>query len=63
MCAQFPANGQAHHRINRIDSPVIYLEIGDRMPGDEARSSPDDLKAVMGSDGNLKFTHKDCSDY
>lgn len=35
MCAGFPAGGSAHQLINRTDAPVIYLEIGDRTPGDE----------------------------
>jgi uncharacterized cupin superfamily protein len=63
MCAGFPANGTAHHLINRTDSPVIYLEIGDRTSGDEGSYPKDDLKAVMGADGKWKFTHKDGSDY
>jgi len=49
--------------INRTDSPVIYLEIGDRTPGDEGSYPQDDLKAVMGADGKWKFTHKDGSAY
>jgi uncharacterized cupin superfamily protein len=63
MCAGFPANGAAHHLINRTDGPVIYLEIGDRTSGDEGSYPQDDLKAVMGADGKWKFTHKDGSYY
>ena len=63
MCAGFPAGGAAHHLINRTDSPVIYLEIGDRTPGDEGSYPQDDLKAVMGTGGKWKYTHKDGIDY
>ena len=35
MCAGFPAMGLAHQLVNRTDADVVYLEIGDRTPGDE----------------------------
>ena len=35
MCAGFPAKGIAHHLVNRTANDVVYLEIGDRTPGDE----------------------------
>jgi uncharacterized cupin superfamily protein len=62
MCAGFPAGGRAHHLVNRTDAPVIYLEIGDRTPGDEGSYPEDDLKAVM-VDGSWVFTRKDGSRY
>jgi uncharacterized cupin superfamily protein len=62
MCAGFPARGRAHHLVNRTDAPVIYLEIGDRTPGDEGSYPEDDLKAVM-VDGSWVFTRKDGSRY
>lgn len=62
MCAGFPAGGAAHQLINRTDVPVLYLEIGDRTPGDEGRYPEDDLKAVL-VDGRWTFTHKDGSPY
>jgi uncharacterized cupin superfamily protein len=34
MCAGFPATGLAHHLVNRSSEYVVYLEIGDRTPGD-----------------------------
>src|SRR6478752_1829242 len=34
MCAGFPAAGLAHHLVNRTERDVVYLEIGDRTPGD-----------------------------
>src|SRR4051794_15788191 len=42
MCAGFKAGtGDAHHLINETQDDVVYLEIGDRTPGD-AGSYPDD---------------------
>lgn len=63
MCAGFPAAGEAHHLVNRTDQDVVYLEIGDRTPGDEGSYPRDDLKAVMDPDGKWVFTHKDGRPY
>jgi uncharacterized cupin superfamily protein len=63
MCAGFPAMGVAHHLVNRSDRPVVYLEIGDRTPGDEGSYPRDDLKAALGPDGKWIFTHKDGRPY
>ena len=63
MCAGFPAAGLAHHLVNRTNSDVIYLEIGDRTPGDEGSYPNDDIKAVLGPDGKWMFTHKDGTPY
>ena len=47
MCAGFKAGtGDAHHLVNETDFDVVYLEIGDRTPGDEFSYPDDDLKAV-----------------
>ncbi len=62
MCAGFPAGGLAHQLINRTDAPVLYLEIGDRTPGDEGSYPEDDLKAVL-VDGSWVFTSKDGTPY
>jgi uncharacterized cupin superfamily protein len=62
MCAGFPASGAAHHLVNRTDRLVVYLEIGDRTPGDEGSYPSDDLKAVF-SDGAWTLTHKDGRPY
>lgn len=62
MCAGFRAGGAAHQLINRTGAPVIYLEIGDRTPGDEGSYPEDDLKAVM-IDGAWVFTRKDGTRY
>jgi uncharacterized cupin superfamily protein len=63
MCAGFKAgNGDAHHLVNRSDRDVVYLEVGDRTPGDTGEYPDDDLQAVM-VDGGWRFTHKDGSAY
>lgn len=59
MCAGFPPNGVSHHLINKSDRDVLYLEIGDRIPGDEVIYPQDDLKAVCGENGQWTFTRKD----
>ena len=63
MCAGFPAAGIAHQLVNRTDQPVIYIEIGDRIPGDEGSYPRDDLQAALGPDGSWSFTHKDGKPY
>lgn len=63
MCAGFKAGtGNAHHLINETAEDVVYLEIGDRTPGDQASYPDDDLKAVA-ENGRWRFTHKDGSAY
>lgn len=59
MCAGFPASGTAHHLLNRTAADVVYLEIGDRSPGDAAEYPDDDLCAELGPDGRWNYTHKD----
>ena len=63
MCAGFPAAGLAHQLVNRSGAEVVYLEIGDRTPGDEGNYPSDDIAAVLGPDGNWIFTHKDGTPY
>lgn len=63
MCAGFPAKGVAHQLANRGDHPVVYLEIGDRTPADEATYPADDLAAALGPDGTWRFTRKDGTPY
>ena len=63
MCAGFSAgDGNAHHLVNRTSDEVVYLEVGDRTPGDAASYPDDDLKAVL-ADGAWRFTHKDGTPY
>jgi uncharacterized cupin superfamily protein len=62
-CAGFPPDGAAHHLVNRSGAEVVYLEVGDRTPGDEVSYPDDDLKAVHGADGRYAFLHKDGRSY
>jgi uncharacterized cupin superfamily protein len=63
MCAGFPAGtGDGHCLVNRTNEDVVYLEIGDRTPGDAATYPDDDLRAEM-VDGQWRFTHKDGQAY
>jgi uncharacterized cupin superfamily protein len=63
MCAGFPAAGDAHQLVNRTDEDVLYLEVGDRTPGDEGIYPKDDIQAVLGPDGKWIFTRKDGTSY
>jgi len=64
MCAGFKAgSGDAHHLQNRTHTDVLYLEIGDRTPGDGASYPDDDLQAVLGTDGKWRYFHKDGTAY
>jgi uncharacterized cupin superfamily protein len=63
MCAGFPAQGIAHQLVNRTDRDVVYLEVGDRSPGDEGSYPRDDIQAALGPDGKWRFTHKDGTPY
>ena len=63
MCAGFPAGGVAHHLINRSGADVVYLEIGDRGPGDSAHYPQDDLKSTADGAGGWSFVHKDGRPY
>lgn len=63
MCAGFRAgSGDAHHLANRGTEDVVYLEIGDRMPGDAADYPDDDLQALFEA-GQWVFRHKDGRPY
>ena len=64
MCAGFKAGtGDGHHLVNRTDSDVTYLEIGDRSAG-EAVSYPDnDIQLAVDADGKRRFARKDGSPY
>ena len=63
MVAGFPAGGLAHQLVNRTQSDVLYLEIGDRSAGDTGTYPNDDLVAVLGPDGRWIFTHKNGDPY
>jgi uncharacterized cupin superfamily protein len=64
MCAGFKGgSGEAHHLVNRGSEEVLYLEIGDRMPGDAAEYPDDDIQAQADGAGGWRFTHKDGTPY
>jgi uncharacterized cupin superfamily protein len=63
-CAGFKAgSGDAHQLVNRTGQDVVYLEIGDRTPGDAVIYPDDDLMAVLDGDGGWRFAHKDGTPY
>ncbi|RVV99063.1 cupin domain-containing protein [Mesobaculum littorinae] len=62
MCAGFAARGAAHQLVNHGAVDAVYLEIGDRAPGDEVGYPEDDLKAVL-IDGAWRFAHRDGTPY
>ena len=64
MCAGFKAGtGNGHHLVNRGDEDVLYLEVGDRTPGDAVTYPDDDLLAILAADGGWQFTRKDGTRY
>ena len=63
MCAGFKAGtGYGHCLINETPEDVIYLEVGDRTPGDEGSYPDEDLKAIL-VNGTWSFVHKNGSPY
>lgn len=63
MCAGFAAGDIAHQLVNRTDGDAVYLEIGDRTPGDDCTYPVEDLKAVLDANGKWQFVHKDGRPY
>jgi uncharacterized cupin superfamily protein len=63
MCAGFRSGtGNAHHLINETQHDVVYLEIGDRAPGDSAIWPDDDLQ-IIEVEGKRRFAHRDGTPY
>ena len=63
MCAGFKAGtGNGHRLVNETAEEVVYLEVGDRTPGDEGSYPDDDLQALL-VDDKWKFVHKDGTPY
>ena len=60
MCAGFPhGTGNGHHLVNETDEDAVYLEVGDRTPGDGATYPDVDLRCELAEDGHWVFTRKD----
>lgn len=63
MCAGFRAGtGSAHRLVNRTEAEVVYLEVGDRTPGDVVEYPDDDIIAKQEA-GRWVFAHKDGTPY
>jgi len=63
MVAGFPAGkADGHHLVNRSAGDVIYLEVGDRNPGDEGNYPDIDMQWRQ-IDGEPEFQHKDGKPY
>jgi uncharacterized cupin superfamily protein len=63
-CVGFPkGSGVGHQLINRSDSPVTYLEVGDRTLGEFVDYPDEDLMAKADAGGVLVFLHKDGAEY
>jgi len=63
MVAGFKAGTpNGHQLVNRTKEDVVFLEVGDRTPGDEGAYPDDDLRAAM-VEGAWKFTRKDGTPY
>lgn len=62
-CAGFRAGTcDAHHLVNETGEDVLYLEIGDRTPGDAATYPDDDIVAEV-VNGTWRFARKDGTPY
>lgn len=63
MCAGFPAGkADGHHLANRGSQVAVYLEVGDRLPGDRAQYPDHDLQCAA-TRGVYAFSRKDGSAY
>ena len=63
MCAGFRAgSGNGHCLRNNTTEEVVYLEVGDRLAGDQASYPDDDLQAEL-VHGKWQFTHKNGEAY
>lgn len=63
-CCGFRAGaGLGHQLVNKSEARVLYLEVGDRTPGDYAEYPRDDLKFTLANSGAWVLTRKDGSPY
>ena len=61
--AGFPAGTPDGHKlVNRSSEDAVYLEIGDRMPGDATAYSDIDMRSLA-TEGARRFIHKDGTPY
>lgn len=59
MCAGFRGgSGNAHHLVNETEADVLFLEIGDRTPGEDVTYPDDDLQIAV-IEGKRQWAHKD----
>ena len=64
MAAGFPAGVEdGHHLVNESDRDVVYLEVGDRVPGDGAHYPDIDLVAEPDGKGGYSFFKRDGTPY
>jgi uncharacterized cupin superfamily protein len=62
-CAGFPGGvPNGHHLVNRSSAPAVYLEVGDRLPGDGAEYPDHDL-TVRATASGWRYAHKDGRPY
>ena len=62
MAVGFPAgNPDGHHLVNKSSADAMYLEVGDRLPGDEAAYPDHDLAVHQAA--QWQFTKKNGSPY
>lgn len=63
MCAGFPAGSKDGHKlVNKSDRKAIYLEVGDRTPGENV-DYPDIDMVGRTIDGKYTFFHRDGRPY
>ena len=63
MCAGFPAGkADGHHLVNRSSTEAVYLEVGDRLPGDRVHYPDVDLEG-RATRSAPEFFHKDGTPY
>ena len=59
LCSGFRGgSGNAHHLVNKSGNDVLYLEVGDRTPGETVTYPDDDIQGVQ-IDGKYQFARKD----
>src|SRR5262245_33639662 len=62
-CAGFPGGvPNGHHLVNRSSTVAVYLEVGDRLPGDGAEYPDHDL-SVRATPAGWRYIHRDGRPY